>query len=162
MNFEYLNVADTQFERAPDGTLRVILKDRKCALRVDARYAFALSRPGEEIVLRDGADKEVGVLRTLTEVPEPARQWLHEQLERRYFLPQITDIYNIIERFGSSVWDLETDRGRVVITTRQMHESVHELGNNRFLLTDAEGNRYEIKDFSTLDEDSRARFVGKY
>jgi len=162
MDFEYLDIATTHFERAPDGTLRVIVQDQKCAMRVDARYAFALSHPGEEIVLRDGAEKEVGVLRTLAEVPEPARQWLHDQLERRYFLPQITGIYNITERFGSSVWDLETDRGRVIVSTRQMHESIHELGNGRFLLTDAEGNRYEIKDFSVLDEDSRARFIGKY
>jgi len=131
-------------------------------MRVEARAAFALSHPEEQIVLRDGADKEVGVLPSLALVPEPAQTWLREQLERRYFLPQITGIHNIIERFGSSVWDLETDRGRVVITTRQMHESIHELGNGRFLLTDAEGNRYEIKDFAALDETSRARFVGKY
>ena len=162
MNFDYLDIATTHFERAPDGTLRMTVQDQRCALRVEARYAFALSHPGEEIVLRDGADKEVGVLRTLTEVPEPAHTWLREQLARRYFLPQITAIYNIIERFGSSVWDLETDRGRVIASTRQMHEAIHEMGNGRFILTDAEDNRYEIKDIKALDEDSRARFVGKY
>jgi len=162
MNFDYLDIATTHFERAPDGTLRVIVQEQKCGMRVEARAAFALSHPEEQIVLRDGADKEVGVLQTLAEVPQPAQNWLRDQLERRYFLPQITGIYNIIERFGSSVWDIETDRGRVVITTRQMHESVHEMGNGRYLLTDAEGNRYEIKDFAQLDEESRARFVGKY
>jgi len=162
MNFDYLDLAATRFERAPDGTLRVIVQDHKCGMRVEARAAFALSHPEEQIVLRDGADKEVGVLRSLAKVPEPAQTWLREQLERRYFLPQITAIYSIMERFGSSVWDIETDRGRVVASTRQMHESVHELGKGRFLLTDVEGNRYEIKDFTSLDEDSRTRFVGKY
>lgn len=162
MNFDYLDLNQTHFEQAPDGTLRVTVKNQKCSMRVEARCAFALSHPDEQIVLRDGADKEVGVLRTLAEVAEPARTWLREQLERRYFLPQITAIYGITERFGSSVWDVDTDRGRILVSTRQMHEAVYEIEPGRFLITDAEGNRYEIRNISKLDEKSRARFIGKY
>lgn len=162
MNFEYLNLATTHFEEAPDGTLRVTLEGRKCALRVEARCAFALTHPEEQIVLRDGAEKEVGVLRSLAEVPQPAQQWLRDQLERRYFLPQVRAIHGIVERFGSSVWDLDTDRGRIIVSTRQMHEALQEIEPGRFLITDAESNRYEIKDLQTLDEKSRARFMGKY
>ena len=162
MNFEYLDLNRTHFEQAPDGTLRVTLQDKLCALQVEARCAFALSHPEEQIVLRDGADKEVGVLRALNEVPQPAQNWLREQLERRYFLPQITAIHDITERFGSSVWDVDTDRGRTTINSRQMREALYEIEPNRFLITDTEGNRFEIKDLSTLDEKSRARFIGKY
>jgi hypothetical protein len=36
-----------------------------------------------------------------------------------------------------------------------------EVEPNRFLLTDIEGNRYEIKNLEELDEASRARFLGK-
>ena len=162
MNFEYLDLAKTHFEQAPDGTLRVTLEGQRCALGVEARCAFALTHPDEHIVLRDGADKEVGVLHSLAEVPQPAQEWLRAQLERRYFLPQVTAIHGIVERFGSSVWDLDTDRGRVVVSTRQMHEALQEINPGRFLITDAEGNRYEIKDIQALDEKSRARFIGKY
>ena len=162
MNFDYLDVNKTHFEYAPDGTLRAIIEGEKCALRVEARRAFPLSHEREHISLRDGADKEIGVLRSLDEVPQPAREWIEAQLERRYFLPQVTAIYDIIERFGSSVWDLQTDRGRVTVSTRQMHEAVHEVEPGRFLITDAENNRYEIKAISALDEQSRARFAGKY
>jgi len=162
MNFDYLDLNRTHFEQAPDGTLRVTLQDKLCALQVEARCAFALSHPEEQIVLRDGADKEVGVLQTLNEVPQPAQKWLREQLERRYFLPQITAIHDITERFGSLVWDVDTDRGRILVSTRQMHEAIYEIEPGRFLITDAEGNRYEIKNINTLDEKSRARFIGKY
>ena len=162
MDFVFLDLSKTRFERAPDGTLRVMIEDQLCALRVEALRAFPLSHPRENIVLRDGADKTIGTLRALDELPEPAKTWLEEQLERRYFLPQVTAIYGILERFGSSVWDLETDRGRVTASTRQMHEALHEVEPNRFLITDAEGNRYEIRDVRALDSDSRARFQGKY
>ena len=162
MNFDYLDLAKTHFEQSPDGTLRVTLDGLKCAMGVEARCAFALTHPEQHIVLRDGADKEVGVIQNLAQVPQPAQGWLRNQLERRYFLPQVTAIHGIAERFGSSVWDLDTDRGRIVVSTRQMHEALQEIEPGRFLITDAENNRYEIKDIQALDEKSRARFIGKY
>jgi hypothetical protein len=162
MTFDYLDLTKTHFEHAPDGTLRVVIEGDKCGLRVEARRAFPLSHDREHISLSDGAGNEVGVLRALDELTQPARGWIEELLERRYFLPQVLVIHGITERFGSSVWDLETDRGRVTVSTRQMHESVHEVEPNRFLITDAENNRYEIKDLRALDEKSQARFVGKY
>lgn len=162
MDFEYLDLDSTHFSLAPDGTLRVVLEGDCCAMRVEARYAFALTYPEEHIVLRDGAEREIGVLRALSQLPEPAQNWLRKQLERRYFLPQITAIHGIKERFGSSVWDVDTDRGRALVSTRQMNEALQEIEPGRFLLTDTENTRYEIRDITALDEKSRARFIGKY
>ncbi len=161
MEFEYLDPKTTLFEQAPDGTLRVIVPEVKCAIRVEPLRAFPLSHPEEQIVLRDGKNKEVGTLEKLSEVPEPAQSWLREGLHRRYFLPQITAISNVTERFGSSIWELQTDRGPRSITTRQMNEAVAEAELGRYIITDVENNRYEIKDLNALDPDSRARFYGK-
>jgi len=159
--FEYLDVSRVEFRRAPDGTLRLLLADR-CGLNVEPYRAFPLSHPEEYIVLRDGAGQELGILRELNQVPEPTRALLRELLHRRYFLPRVLAIHGITERFGSSVWDLQTDRGRCTVTTRQMNEAVFEVETGRYLITDVEGNRYEVKDLAALDADSRARFFGKY
>ena len=162
MELSYLNLKTTRFEQAPDGTLRVIVADDRCAMQVDVHRAFPLSHPEEHIVLRDGKNQEVGVLESLSVVPEPALSWLRAQLHRRYFLPRVSAIFDITEKFGSSVWELDTDRGRRTVTTGAMNESVHEIEPGRYLLTDVEGNRYEIRDLKELDADSRARFLGKY
>ena len=162
MDFEYLNPETTIFETAPDGTLRVTVPDKRCGLQVEAMRAFPLSHPEEYIVLRDGKNDEIGIVRSLREMPPAAAALLHEQLRRRYFLPRITAIYDIAERFGSSVWELETDRGRCTVTTKAMNEAVSEIEAGRYLITDVEGNRYEVRDLSDLDRDSRARFQGKY
>lgn len=161
MEFDYLDPATTIFETAPDGTLRVVVADDRCGLRVEALRAFPLKYPEEHIVLRDGAGKELGVLRDLQSVSEPVRELLREQLRRRYFLPQIMGIFKVTERFGSSIWDLQTDRGARSVTTRQMNEAVSEIGPGRYLLTDVENNRYEIKDLNALDAESQARFMGQ-
>jgi len=162
MDFNYLDPTTTIFETAPDGTLRVTVPGDGCGLRVESLRAFPLSHPEEYIVLRDGSGTEIGLIRSLKELPPMAAKLVREQIERRYFLPQVTEIYNIAERFGSSVWDLQTDRGRCEVTTRQMNESVFEIDPGRFLITDVEGNRYEVKDLNALDDVSRARFLGKY
>jgi hypothetical protein len=162
MEFNYLDPKTTVFETAPDGTLRILVPDDRCAMRVESLRAFPLSHPEEYIVLRDGSGAEIGLVRNLKELPTAAAPLVREQLQRRYFLPQVTEIYNISERFGSSVWDLQTDRGRCEVTTRQMNESVFEINPGRYLITDVEGNRYEVKDLNALDDVSRARFLGKY
>ena len=161
MDFNYLDPKTTIFAEAPDGTLRVVVPDDRCGTQVEAWRAFPLSYPDKEIVLRDGAGQEIGVVRDLKDVPEPAAALLHAQLRRRYFLPRVTAIHNVTERFGSSVWELQTDRGPRSVTTRQMNEAVTEVEPGRYIITDVEENRYEIKDLSALDASSRARFFGK-
>ena len=161
MEFDYLDPATTVFETAPDGTLRVTVPGDRCGLRVEVMRAFPLKHPEEQIVLRDGGGEEIGVLRDLKSLPENVREQLREQLRRRYFLPRVLAILDVKERFGSSQWELETDRGRRNVTTRVMHEAIFEIEPGRFLLTDVEENRYEIPDLNALDDDSRARFLGK-
>jgi hypothetical protein len=157
----YLDPQKLRLETAPDGTLRAEIEDECCGLRVDVLRAMPLSHPEEQIVLRDGAGKELGILENLAAVPEPGQSLLRTALENRYFLPKITHINSILERFGSSVWDVETDRGHVSITTKAMHEAVSELGPGRYMLRDTEENRYEIPNLAELDQASRERFVGK-
>ena len=70
-------------------------------------------------------------------------------------------IHKMTERFGSAIWDLETDRGRIAISTRQLNEAVRELGPRWFLIVDVEGNRYEIKDLNELPPESQAHFIGR-
>ncbi|MBV9470622.1 MAG: DUF1854 domain-containing protein, partial [Abitibacteriaceae bacterium] len=48
------------------------------------------------------------------------------------------------------------------VTTKAMNEAVAETASGRYLITDVEGNRYEVQSLESLDRDSRARFLGKY
>lgn len=128
---------------------------------VESICAFPLSYPEREIVLQGNNNAELGIIEDLKTLKPGIRKTILDQLERRYFLPQVTMIYKMTERFGSAIWDLETDRGRVAISTRQLNEAVRELGPRRFLIVDVEGNRYEIKDLNDLPPESQAHFIGR-
>lgn len=128
---------------------------------VETICAFPLSYPEKEIVLQGEEKQELGIIEDLKTLKSDIRKAILDQLERRYFLPQVTMIHKMTERFGSAIWDLETDRGRVAISTRQLNEAVRELGPHRFLIVDVEGNRYEIKDLNDLPSESQAHFIGR-
>lgn len=128
---------------------------------VETICAFPLSYPEKEIVLQGDEKKELGIIEDLKTLKSDIRKAILDQLERRYFLPQVTMIHKMTERFGSAIWDLETDRGRIAVSTRQLNEAVRELGPRRFLIVDVEGNRYEIKDLNELPPESQAHFIGR-
>ena len=96
MNSIYLDPKTTFFVTAPDDTMRVVVEGDRCSLQVQALRAFPLSHSEEQIVLRDGAGKEVGILRDLNELPDAAREMVRAQLHRRYFLPKI---FENLQRF---------------------------------------------------------------
>lgn len=157
---QYLNPEKLKIETAPDGTLRAEIRDDRCALHLDVFRAMPLSHPEEQIVLRDGGGAEIGIIETLAALAEPYRILLIEALRRRYFLPKIVKIHSIAERFGSSSWEVETDRGPITINTRAMHEALTELAPGRYLLRDTEENRFEIPDINALDPHSQSQFFG--
>lgn len=158
--FKYLDPSRLQVKIGPDGTLRAEIMDDRCVLRLDVVRAMPLSKPEEQIVLRDGGGNEVGVIERIDSVPEPSQGLLRESLRRRYFLPRILKINHIHERFGSSSWDVETDRGPVTIDTKAMHEALTEISPGRYLLRDSEENRYELVHLEEMDPQSRAKFLG--
>jgi hypothetical protein len=159
--FAYLSPEKLRLETAPDGSLRAEVEGECCVLHLDVVRAFPLSSANTDLVLRDGNDVEIGILASLDGLSQEYRKLLQTVLDHRYFLPKITKIHSVRERFGSSVWKVDTDAGPITIHTKAMQEAVTELGNDRYLLQDTEENRYDIPRLSALDEISRDRFFGK-
>jgi hypothetical protein len=106
--------------------------------------------------VRYGENREVGVLVDLAELDEESRRLVAEELERRYLVPVIRRVIRIKERFGTVEWEVDTDRGIYRFTTRNMREKVVQPSPGRYLLTDVDENRYDVRDLSVLDSASQA------
>ena len=159
---DFLDLSKLHLETAPDETLRAVIEGDRCGRNVQVLRAFPLSSPDEHIVLRDGANKELGIIEKLSEVAEPHRTLLQQALSKQYFLPRVLKINALTERFGSAVWDVETDRGPIKINTKSLIDALTEMGDGRFLLRDTEDNRYEIREVEKMDKNSRQMFAGKF
>lgn len=131
-----------------------VLGSERSYIRVQIARAFPLSKPDTYIGLRDGRDKDIGMLVTLDTMDAASRAILDEELERRYFLPRIQKVLSVREEFGTTTWQVETDKGPRTFSVQNLRESTQDLTPTRLLITDIEGNRYEFPDVRGLDERS--------
>jgi hypothetical protein len=120
--------------------------------RVQVARAFPLSKPDQYIGLRDGADKDIGMLPTLEGLDPESRKIIDEELTRRYFLPVIRRVHAVKEEYGITTWDVDTDKGRHTFLVQNLRESVWEMvPGERAIITDKDGLRYEFPDIRKLD-----------
>jgi len=135
---------------AEDATVRLTIEGDRSWREVRIARAFPFSDPDRYIGLRDGDDKDIGILVTLNEMDRDSRAIVEEELERRYFTPRIERVLTVNEEFGVVTWEVETDRGPRRFLVRNLRDSTFPLGANRLMITDTDGNRYEFPDVSAV------------
>jgi Domain of unknown function (DUF1854) len=135
--------------------LRLTIEDDRSYLRVGVLRAFPLSDPSRYLSVRDGQGKEVGLIAAPETLRPEDRALVERELARRYLVPAVTRIVSARERFGTVEWTMETDRGVVRFTTRNLRENVQRPSPARIILNDVDGNRYDIRDVEALSAASQ-------
>jgi hypothetical protein len=124
---------------------------------VEAIMGFPLTNPDHFISfieVKDGKKgNEIGVIEDVRKLDSKSRKVLRVELKRAYFMPRITKINRLKEDHGIMKFDVETDKGRREFETRY-REDIRKLSGGRVIIRDADGNRYEIKDYMKLDKRS--------
>ncbi len=140
----------------PEGRLRMTLADRS-VLDVKPAWASPLSHPGRYLALLDGLGHEVVMLDSLDSLDAENRTLVENELHHRYLNARVTRIEMVKTEFGITYWTVDTDRGPRELVTQSLQENANWMSANLLVLSDVDGNKYEIL-VDTLDERSR-RFV---
>lgn len=120
--------------------------------------AFPFMKPREYVsVFAGGGEKEVGIVASLDDFDAATADILYKELRRRYYTPVIKKISDIKERFGFSYWKVDTDKGEINFAVSDTYKSIIRFSAERYIIIDADGNRYSINDISTLDGQSVKR-----
>ena len=122
--------------------------------RVVLHRAFPFEYPFRFIAVLDTEQKELGMIDDIAVFDEKTRQYLLDALNRRYYMPIITKIDSIKERFGFSFWKCRTEQGDISFSVKDTYRSIWKVGNDRLVISDADGARYEIPDLKTFDPKS--------
>jgi hypothetical protein len=136
------------------GRLVLIDSEGRRHIGVEPVRGFPMSDPGHWIALVDEKGREVAMVEDLDDLSPATRELLEQELARREFVPRIDQIVRISRDTAPCDWDVETDRGRTTFTLDSV-DMVRRLADNRVLVTDARGLRYQIQDPTTLDRASR-------
>jgi hypothetical protein len=66
----------------------------------------------------------------------------------------IKSILQVKERYGFSYWKVKTAEGEVSFTLHDTFRSIIRSGDQRLILLDVDGNRFEIPNVEELDRKS--------
>lgn len=142
-------------ERPGTVGLRVEIRDEMVVLNAQIRRAFPLSRADEYVSIRDGAGKEIGILRSLDGLEQGTRDLFERELDRRYFTPAIETIEALRMEAGMWRFVVQTQRGPAEFYVRNWRDNAHELNPGRWHIHSVDGGRFEIRDLERMDDRSR-------
>lgn len=154
---KYLTSENVSFGSTDSGLITADTDKSGEYKRVYLSRAFPHDLTEEFISVSDSEGNELGIIRALSDFDSETADKLRAELERKYFSAKIRKIIAVEEKFGSSVWTVDTRSGMRVMTLQDTFKSIVRIGDDRALIIDSDGNRYEIESLSALDKHSFRR-----
>jgi len=149
-----LRPQDVTFTRGVDQKLYMHTANGKEG-PVRVNWAFPLTNPHDFVIVSNEKRGFVGLLRNYKRLPPDSLTILEEELAENYFLPRITKIEDIEEQFGILAWKVQTDKGPRRFEVESRSRDIRWLNDQHVVITDVDGNRYEILDMKSMDAHSR-------
>lgn len=158
LRVRYLDDRNAVFERTGTGFLSLKLGEEFYP-RVSVVRMFPFSDKDEFISIRTAEErsKEIGIVKSMSQVSRETAGMLEEQLTLRYFTPVIKKIIKIKDEYGFAYWNVVTDHGACKFTIRMGGNSVIHLSEVRILILDIDENRFEIPDINDLTPAERKK-----
>ena len=124
---------------------------------VNAVWARPVTGRGREVSLLNEKKEEVLMLQDLSSLDTQSREAVDAALAQRYVIPRITRVVDVLVNSGSYFLSVETDRGPRRFAIRSPRRNIKWVTDDRLLIQDTMGVRYEIESADALDPRSRAR-----
>ena len=98
--------------------------------------------------------KEIGIISDIAIFDKNQQEYLVNELDRKYFTPIIELIYSVKDKFGFSYWEVKTNVGKIKFTVNDAYRNIIKVTDDRIMINDVNGNRYEIKSLQDFDRTS--------
>ena len=154
----YLDAVQVRFTRE-GARIDVSINGAAPVANVSVYRAFPLSAPDRHLSIRNEKNEELGLLADPALLDSASRAIVEEELRRRYVLPVVRRVIQMRERFEILECRVETDRGNCRFSIRNLRENVLRPQPNRYILTDVDGNRFDIPDLRQLSLASQAQLL---
>ncbi len=161
LTLRYLDPTQVRIFRAADGLVHVTIAGERSIIAPRFLRVCPLSDPDGHVSIREPAPsgEEVALLRSWKRLDRESQRVLQTELDRRYIqtvVKRVLSLKYVSGSSGTALCILETDRGMRSVTLRDIQNNTVRLGTKRVLLTDTEGNRYDVQDMDALDRSSLA------
>ncbi|MFC5650235.1 DUF1854 domain-containing protein [Paenibacillus solisilvae] len=150
-NIRYLTQSNTTFMKTA-GQMLAVEVDGEEHPSVYVHCSFPHTNRRIYLSIRTIENKEIGMIRSLDDFSAETVELLEEQVQIRYFAPEITKVVNVKEEFGYAYWEAETTAGLCRFTVRGGGGNTKLISASRLLITDVDGNRFVIADINRISE----------
>lgn len=149
-------MATTEFQltRNPFGRLVLTGADGRTHEGVSPVRAFPIQAPDDGIAMVCIDGQEVAWIDRLSDLPDPVRILIEEELAGREFMPEIRSILDVTSFATPCTWHVATDRGDTDFVLRG-EEDIRRIGPASLLVSDSHGIHFLIRDMTALDKHSR-------
>ena len=123
------------------------------------RRIMPMEEPTRYISVADNENKEIAILRSIDELPEAQRKVVVDDLDNRYYSPEILDVISVQDKLGYVYIEMKLKNMRGVEYTkncaiRDVSRNIRMLGDTSFIIFDVDGNRYLAPDVTKLSRAS--------
>jgi mRNA-degrading endonuclease HigB of HigAB toxin-antitoxin module len=129
--------------------------------RVSLRRSMPLADPDSYISVADRENKEICVIRALNDLSGEQLRIVREELERRYYCPEIKEIKSVKDKMGYVYLELIlSGRGSSFeksCAVKDVNKNIRLVDEDRLIIFDVDGNRYIVPSLIALDKKSRRR-----
>lgn len=155
---QLLNPDELNFEQGENGFLRLKMPEDKIYELVECTPLFPLTQIDKYISVttrnNDGSE-EIGIIKNLKALPPDQQRLVKDEIQFRYFSPEIIDIKKITSKYGVNEWQVVTDKGKKTFFVQDMKENVIIRESGLIVITDIDKCRYQIRDYLKLPSKAR-------
>lgn len=131
--------------------LRYLGKDYK---RVIFSRILPLTNPNTYISVMDTESKEIGIILSTDEMCSKQAEIVNTELSKRYYCPNILKITSIKEKMGYVYFDVSIKGRSRNFAVKDVSKNIRQIGDQKIMIFDVDGNRYLIEEASTMDKKS--------
>ena len=127
---------------------------------VTLKRALPIGLPMEYISVADNENKEIGILKSVNELSEDQYPVVMDELNRRYYCPDVLEIKSIKDKLGYLYMELvlsvagSDDTHTKSCAVKDVNKNIRMLSDDSLIIYDVDGNRYMIKSLSVMSKSS--------
>lgn len=123
--------------------------------RISLHRMFPFNIPFKYISVLNTDSEEIGIISDLSDFDSNTEILLKNELERKYYVCELSALISVKDRFGFSYWKAKGADGDISFTIKDVHSSIRLDGLGNIMISDIDGNRYSLPSTDKLDSKSK-------
>ena len=123
------------------------------------RRIMPIDQPLHYISVADQDNKEICILKAVSDLPKDQKEIVERELDSRYYSPEVLDLISVKDKLGYVYMEMrlrnkqgkEYDKSCAV---KDVSCNIRMLSNNSVIIFDVDGNRYVVSDLGALNKQS--------